>query len=321
MRKLVLCAALAGAFVISTASAQTPAPAAPAPAAPAEPASPLSFNVGLVTDYLFRGVSQTHGRPAVQAGVDYLHSSGVYVGAWASSISWVKDFLGKGSLEVDIYGGLKNSFGGGDWNYDVGYITYNYPGKGSEIPTVLANPNTQELYGAFGYKWLTAKYSYATSKHFIGWYGGPLLNQNTRGSNYLELNANYDAGNGWTLIGHIGHQVVKGSVTTVAGVRSATYSDWKAGLSKDIGFGTVTAAYSDTNTSGSCTPVGGTNPYCWGNSGFIPGVGPTAGGKDVSKGQIRVVLPQVVLSAPVPKKSRRRAAFLMASVSLPLTLS
>ncbi len=281
MRKLILGAAISGAFAVSTAFAQTPAPAAPA-----APASPLSFNLGLTSNYLFRGISQTHGRPAVQGGIDYAHASGFYVGAWASSITWVKDFLGKGRIEVDVYGGYKNSFAGGDWNYDVGYITYNYPGKGGEILTVLANPNTQELYAAIGYKWLTAKYSYATSKNFIGWYGGAALNQNTRGSDYLELNANYDAGNGWTVIGHLGHQRVKGSVVTLGGVNGASYSDWKVGVSKDIGFGTVTAAYSDTNTSGTCTPVGAlnTNAYCWANSGFTPGVGPTAGFKDVSKG-------------------------------------
>ncbi len=248
------------------------------------PASPFTFNVGITSDYIFRGVSQTHGNPAIMAGVDYLHSSGFYLGAWASSISWVKDWLGSGSVEVDVYGGFKNSFGGGDWNYDVGFIAYNYPGKGSEIPTFLANPNTQEIYAAIGYKFVTAKYSYATSSHFIGWYGGPGYTESTRGSGYLELNANYDLGNGWGLIGHVGHQEVKGSVQ-VGAVSSASYTDWKIGVSKDVGFGVFTLAYTDTNTSGSCAAAGGTNPYCWGNSGVVPGVsGPTGGFRDVSKG-------------------------------------
>lgn len=284
MRKLIVSGAVAGVFAVSTAFAQTPAPAAPA-AAPAAPASPLSFNVGVTSDYLFRGVSQTHGRPAIQGGIDYLHGSGFYIGAWASSISWVKDFTGSGRVEIDVYGGYKNSFGGGDWNYDFGYITYNYPGKGSAIPTVLANPNTQELYAALGYKWLTAKYSHATSSHFIGWYGGAAGNEKTRGSGYLELNANYDMGSGWTLIGHVGHQKVRRSVATAA-LTDANYTDWKLGVSKDIGFGTITAAYSDTNTSGTCSSAGGTNAYCWGNTGVVPGTsGPTAGFKDVSKGK------------------------------------
>jgi uncharacterized protein (TIGR02001 family) len=287
MRKFIRGATAAAAFVVSTAYAQTPAPAPATPAAPAEPASPLSFNVGLVSDYIFRGVSQTHGGPAIQGGVDYLHSSGFYVSAWASNVSWVKDFTGSGRIELDIYGGYKNSFGGGDWTYDVGYITYNYPGKGAAIPTVLANPNTQELYGAFGWKWLTAKYSYATSSHFIGWYGGANLNQKTRGSDYLELNANYDAGSGWTVIGHVGHQRVKGSVITTGGVNSANYSDWKVGVSKDTGYGTVTGAYSATTAAGTCFPnaAQSTNAYCWGNRGFVPGNGPTGGFSNVAKGK------------------------------------
>ena len=60
----------------------------------------------------------------------------------------------------------------------------------------------------------------------------------------------------------------------------------KLGVSKDIGFGTITAAYSDTNTSGTCGPALGTNAYCWGNIGAVSGVSAaTAGGKDVSKGK------------------------------------
>jgi uncharacterized protein (TIGR02001 family) len=281
MRKLALAAAVAAAFVVPGAFAQTAAPAAPA-----APASPWSFNVGVTSDYLFRGISQTHGRPAIQGGIDYLHSSGFYVGAWASSITWVKDAYGKGSVEIDVYGGFKNSFGGGDFNYDIGYITYNYPGKGSAIANVNANPNTQELYAAIGYKWLTAKYSYATSSHFIGWAGGPAYDQKTRGSDYIELNANYDMGSGWTLIGHVGRQKVKRFVAA-GGFTDANYTDWKLGVSKDIGFGTITAAYSDTNTSGSCPPVGAiNNAYCWGNTGAVSGVsGATGGFKDVSKGK------------------------------------
>jgi uncharacterized protein (TIGR02001 family) len=248
----------------------------------AEEASPLTFNVGVVSDYLFRGISQTHGKPAIQGGVDYAFSNGFYVGAWASSITWVKDWLGDGSVEVDVYGGYKGTITG-DLGFDVGYITYNYPGKGDASPTWLANPNTQEVYVGLTYKWLSAKYSHATSSHFVGWYGGPAYDQNTRGSNYLELNANYDLGDGWTLIGHVGTQKVKNSVA-VGGVTDANYSDWKIGVSKDVGFGVVSLAYSDTDTSGTCSSsVGGTNAYCWGTGGDSP-IPPSGNFKNVSKG-------------------------------------
>ena len=113
----------------------------------------------MVSDYRFRGISQTHDKAALQGGVDYANPNGIYLGAWASSISWVKNFVGKGNKELDIYGGYKNAIAGGDWNYDVGFITYQYPGRGPVVPTILANPNTTELYGALGYKWLSVKYS------------------------------------------------------------------------------------------------------------------------------------------------------------------
>ena len=281
MRKTLLAVAVAGVFSL-------PVAAIAADAAPASPHT-FAYNVGVVSDYLFRGVSQTRGGAALQGAVDYSHASGLYAGASASSITWVKDWLGKGSLEVDLYGGYKNSFAGGDWNYDVGVIAYTYPGHGKAQPTFLANPNTTEVYGAIGYKWLTLKYSQAVSKNFIGWYGGPALDKDTRGSNYLELNAAYDLGDGWGINGHYGAQKVKNSVTTAAAM-DANYNDWKIGVTKDVGFGVVGLAYSDTDAKGSCgnpLPAAGASSYCWGtNSNVAAASGPTNGFKNVAKGQV-----------------------------------
>ena len=288
MNKTLIVAAMAAAFIMPVSSyAETTSPAA-APAA--APANPLSFNVGATSNYLFRGVSQTHGKPAVSAGIDYAHESGFYVGAWASTITWVKDWLGKGSTELDVYGGYKNTFAGGDWNYDVGLITYNYPGKNGPSPTNLANPDTTEVYAALGYKWLTVKYSHAVSKYFIGWYGGPNADQSTRGSGYLELNAAYDLGDGWGITGHLGDQKVKNSVTT-ATVNSASYQDWKIGVTKDVpNIGLFSLEYSDTSAKGTCPAAGGgTNPYCWGtggNSAVTPVVAPTGNFTNVAKGTV-----------------------------------
>lgn len=279
MHKKLLLPALIGATFATSAFAED-----------APPASPWSFNVGVVSDYLFRGVSQTHGGAALQGGVDFTHPSGFYVGAWGSTITWVKDNWGSGSTEVDLYGGYRGNFTP-DWTYDVGLITYNYPGHGNSVPNVNANPNTAEVYGAIGYKWLSAKYSYAVSSHFIGWAGNSnlpgLYDQDTRGSDYLELNANYDMGNGWTLIGHVGHQKVKNYVGTPF-LEDADYTDWKVGVSKDVGFGVVTLYYSTTNAKGSCGnpfPAAGASSYCWGNGGTVEGVNTATNGfKDVAKG-------------------------------------
>ena len=269
-------------LIIATAIASTFASVAVA----AEPASPHTFtgNVGLVSDYLFRGISQSHGKPAIQGGFDYAHASGFYAGAWGSSISWVSDAQNVSvPVEIDVYGGYKNGFAG-DWTYDVGLITYNYPGSKSVPANASAKADTTEIYAALGWKWLTAKYSYATSSHFIGWYGGVAggdTTKGTKGSDYLELNANYDLGNGLTLIGHVGAQKVKNYVKS--GDTDASYTDWKIGVTKDLGVGVVGLAYSDTSSKGTCnSTAGGTNAYCWG----VYSTGGTTGYRDASQSQV-----------------------------------
>src|SRR5688572_31429054 len=96
-------AVLLSALVASGAlMAQTKAP---------EPDYTLSFNVGAVTDYRYRGISQSRLDPALQGGADFAHKSGFYVGTWASTIKWVEDAGGDANAEVDVYGGYK--FGAG----------------------------------------------------------------------------------------------------------------------------------------------------------------------------------------------------------------
>ena len=264
MKKLILASAVAAALAAPTVVlAQT------APAAAAAPASPHTFsaNVGVVSDYIFRGISQTHGGPAIQGGVDYSHSSGLYASAWASNVSWVKDAQDtSANVEIDVYGGFKNTFGSSDWNYDLGVISYNYPGTKTVKANNSAKSDTVEVYAGLGWKWLSAKYSYTTSSNFISWYGGPTgtnTNIDTRGSDYLELNANYDLGSGWGINGHIGSQKVKNY--QAAGDTNASYMDYKVGGTKDFGWGVLGLAVTWTDTKGTCNGgAGGTNAYCWG---------------------------------------------------------
>jgi uncharacterized protein (TIGR02001 family) len=286
MNKKLITLAVVGALA-------SPLMAIAADAAPT-PEHSFAYNVGLTSNYLFRGISQTHGGPAIQGGVDYTHSSGLYAGVWASNITWVKQYHDNGSLEMDFYGGYKNSFAE-DWTYDIGLIRYQYPNNGSStagdpVFSQLANPNTTEMYGAIGWKWLTLKYSHAISKNFIGWVPNNALtnlpNKDSGGSNYLELNGAYDLGDGWGISGHIGHQKVEGVNKWASGLNDADYTDWNIGVTKDVGFGVVGLLYSDTDTNGSCKgSTGGTNAYCWGKN-----MNSTTGGqhdfRDESKGQL-----------------------------------
>lgn len=211
---------------------------APALALAEEPASPhsLSGNITLTSDYVFRGVSQSQNGPAIQGGFDYAHASGFYVGTWASSVSWVNDggYKDDSSMEIDFYGGFKGT--AGDFGYDLGVITYYYPG---DQISGANDPDTTEIYVGGSWKFLSAKYSYTVSDRFVGW-GTEVGNGDTDGSYYIELNANYPLDNGWGLIGHVGYQDVKDN-------DPASYTDWKLGVSKDIGFGVVTVAYTGTD--------------------------------------------------------------------------
>ena len=86
-------------------------------AAAEEPASPHSFtgNVGLFSQYVFRGLAQTNEEVALQGGFDYSHSVGIYAGLWGSNISWLRDagaYKAGGSAEIDLYAGYKGAAAG-----------------------------------------------------------------------------------------------------------------------------------------------------------------------------------------------------------------
>lgn len=211
----------------------------------------LTGNITLTSDYLFRGVSQTQNGPAIQGGFDYAHASGFYIGTWGSNIAWVQKggFKDDSSLEIDLYGGYKGA--AGDVGYDLGVITYYYPGD--KIAGVKT-PDTTEVYVGASWKFLSAKYSHVVSSNFIGWVN-PVTGEESKNSHYIELNANYDLGNGWGVMAHIGHQKVNGWDDGAG--KDADYTDWKLGVSKDIGFGVVTLAYTDTTAEDTVYTIAG----------------------------------------------------------------
>lgn len=218
-------------------------------AADAAPASPnaLSSNVSLVSNYVHRGISQSGGKGAVQGGFDYAHSSGLYAGAWGSSISWISDkgLAINAGLELDTYAGLKGHLDG-DITYDVGFIRYNYP-TGYYVtprPVNYAKADTNEMYGAIGYKWITAKYFYSTGDTF-GVY-------RAKGTNYIDLSASYPIPDtGITLGAHYGKQTYKGAAAGYLAAAGAdpSYSDFRLSAAKDFSGLVLGLAYSRTNAS------------------------------------------------------------------------
>lgn len=216
--KALLAAGIASAaFSASVAQAQTAAPAA-------APEHTFTGNVGLYSEYLFRGIAQTAGKPALQGGFDYAHSSGFYAGTWASSISWLQDFgaYQRSSLEWDFYGGFKSTFpGSDDWTYDIGVLYYYYPGTANPG---ITKADTFEGYVGIGWKWLSAKFSY----NFDDYFGARPTGEGTDGTWYLDLSAAYPLGDsGVTLSGHYGILDVNNDGT---GSGEVSYEDWRVGL-------------------------------------------------------------------------------------------
>ena len=202
----------------TTAFAQTAA----APAVAPTPDYTLTYNIGAVTDYRYRGITQSRFDPALQGGVDFAHKSGFYLGAWASGIKWIKDAgATDGSLELDLYGGYKGSITK-DLSYDVGYLRYQYvDNKLGDVPG-FANADTDEIYGAMTWGIVTAKYSSSLSNLF----GTP----DSKNSGYLDLSANFDLGSGWSVVPHVGHQWVNHN-------SALSYTDYALTLGKDFGNG------------------------------------------------------------------------------------
>lgn len=218
-------------------------------AADAAPASQHTFtgNVSMVSDYLRRGISQSGQKGAIQGGFDYAHSSGLYAGAWGSSISWISDraLAINAGLEMDTYAGFKSRFDG-DITYDVGFIRYNYPTGYYVTPRPInyAKADTNEIYGLIGYKWISAKYSFSLGDTFAV--------AQAKGSNYFELGASYPIPDtGISLGAHFGKQTFNGAAAAYLAAAGAdpSYSDIRLSVTKElIGF-VAGVTYSSTNAS------------------------------------------------------------------------
>ena len=141
-------------------------------------------------------------------------------------------------IRDSLYGGYKFNITP-DVAADVGVLQYYYPGA-----QIVGGKkyNTTEVYGSIGYKWFTAKYSHTVSDFF----GTP----DSKGSGYLELNANFEVMDKTTLGFHVGHQKVRHN-------SAADYTDYKVSLARDFGFATIGLAVIGTDISGDAPVTSG----------------------------------------------------------------
>ena len=246
MRKSLITTAVLGALA-------APSFVFAADAAPA-PDLTVAYNIGLYSQYIFRGLTQTDRGPAVQGGVDLTHSSGFYLGAWASNISWLRDnnngsspYSKDGHLELDVYGGYRYTFANGV-GIDLGALQYIYPGsKTSGKDDTWASAYTTEVYGALSYGWVQAKISSVVSDSAwtVGKYTNVSTSKNAQGTYYAELNATIPVSDligakdglasGITGIAHIARQEFNAG----SGNDAYSYTDYKLGLQKSFSEGAL----------------------------------------------------------------------------------
>ena len=228
MKNFLLCTALVSVGLVNVAQAEEAKPAE------VKPEHEVSFNLGLITDYRYRGISQTAMNPALQGGADYSNNvHGLYAGTWLSTIKWTKDAGGGGDLELDLYAGKRGDIAEGV-SYDVGVLSYVYPSNGLASVSGFVNANTTELYAQLGHGPVYVKYSHAITNTFAF--------VDSKGSGYLDLGANLEMAQGYTLNLHAGRQTIKHN-------SGFSYSDWKIGVTKEFGGANFALALLGTNAN------------------------------------------------------------------------
>lgn len=223
----------------------------------------LKTNVSMVSDYRFRGISQTMHQPAIQGGFDYTHESGFYLGSWASNIDGTTHVYNNTSLEWDFYGGYKRRllpYVLPDLIINIGLIYYYFPGGKADVPKEVRY-NTAEWYVELTYKWLSIKYWQSFTNAFGINADNPPFNWNknrhdcpngsTYCSDYIEMNAAFDLlhevhygkylkGGKLNLLLHAGHERVKN-------YSQLNYTEWRVTLTQDFNWLNLFTSFVGTN--------------------------------------------------------------------------
>jgi uncharacterized protein (TIGR02001 family) len=195
----------------------------------------FTANVGVYSQYVFRGLTQSNERPAVQGGFDYTHDGGFYAGTWLSNVSWFADTNAgnSSSLEWDGYLGFRNTLLPGV-TADVGYLRYEYPGSYPALPTGTVKPDTDEIYLGLSWRWASLKYSHGVSDLFGV--------EDSDGGHYLDLTITVPVRENLSLALHAGQQSFEGAsaYARLAGTDNDAlygYEDYRATLSYSFGAG------------------------------------------------------------------------------------
>ncbi|WP_010542871.1 TorF family putative porin [Sphingomonas elodea] len=207
----------------------------------------VSGSVALVSDYRFRGVSQSDKEMAVQGGLTATHESGLYASVWGSNLAGWGTFGGS-NMELDLVGGYKLPIGGGA-ALDVGVTWYMYPGGASK--TDFAEPYAK-VSGSIGPVSALAGVAYAPPQQALGnWSNTPESKAGDKKHNlYLWTDVSTAVPKTpITLKAHLGYSDGNPGLgpngTSVA--PTGSYADWLIGADLALGKVVLGVAYVDTS--------------------------------------------------------------------------
>lgn len=188
-----------------------------------------SANASVVSQYVSRGLRQTWGKPALQAGVDYTMPNGFYAGAWGSQVS--DHVIAGGHAEIDTYVGYATTVAH-DVELTTGLYRYWYPGarydKAFAGGPATGYDYTEWMVGA-GWRGVSVKLWTSLSNYF-GFDGNSLadgIDRGSRGSTYAEVNWDVPLRNDFTLGLHLGHEHVRNH-------SAFSFTDYRIELSRPI---------------------------------------------------------------------------------------
>ena len=203
-------------------------------AASAQAEDTYTANVMLASDYVFRGISQTQERGAIQGGFDALLDNGIYAGVWASNVNFDTGATGTSS-EVDYYGGYTGALGCDGCSYKVGFIYYRYEGD--------TKYDYIEAAGALTFGGLTVGLNY--SPEYLGDGTTDAVGDKVD-FYYPYVNYSHTLPGDITLALHGAYNKMGEEGVFEAG--QDDYSEWSVGLSKTFNGFTAGLTYWDTNT-------------------------------------------------------------------------
>jgi len=203
-------------------------------------AADVSGHVALLSDNRYRGESLTDGRPALQAAVNFDHSTGLFLGALASTDRIEPAVSG---LSAQLYAGYARSFSERT-SWDIGIVTYLFP---NALHTLGERGNGySEAFVGASYDTVNARLYYSDDYSFGA--GGKAV--------YLEVNASRPLNERVALIGHLGYLDRRQTGQPLAGGQDRSQLDFKAGIAIDVSGVILELSVVGTNARHDACPVG-----------------------------------------------------------------